>query len=510
MENQALCILDLIIKTRSDEMKRNKLIKAIILLCKIILIILTLSILLLTVYELVLGFTKKEENQEWVKEDKMINQMMADKLSNKYWSSPSPIWKYEHEGKLPPKGNKKRILVVGDSYVWGDGYTNPNMLFWQQLRNKLALNGYNEVEIVALGLCGYSTYIQFEQLSRDEIRNEIDPDFIIFGYVNNDPELRDENGKLLIHSRSSNDIIDTNKFFGKWLKKLWPNVYNKLNEIIIEKYKNDEAFKKKYGYEYGEWVQTMTADPYDKLYEERALLPLKKLLAEKYNGIEYLFVPLVSYPYETEYDNFRNTINIFERNDINYYYFLSELFDKYPGFTWDNASDWFINPVNMHPSYKATNFYAEAIYNELIRSYGHIIGPKSKDIDLPLEINDTTPYMLNAKLTYKNTYEFTYPKKGTENAFLTLPIKKPYVKLNLKYPKKITRIEITGENIESIHLFTNQINKELGYDDDKPKDLGEKEDVYIWEIKDEEITSINISAKIKGDIKTKMIINFDY
>ncbi len=40
--------------------------------------------------------------------------------------------------------------------------------------------------------------------------------------------------------------------------------------------------------------------------------------------------------------------------------------------------------------------------------------------------------------------------------------------------------------------------------------MGEKEDVYIWEIKDEEITSINISAKIKGDIKTKMIINFDY
>ncbi len=479
-------------------------------LIKILFIVIILFIVVLSILEIIIKQSANEDiNKQWYNENEVINNMMRKKLSNNERDSVSNIWKYVHEDPVKPKGDKKRILIVGDSYVWGNGYTNPNMIWWQQLRNMLELNGYNNVELEALGYPGYSTQDEVKKLSKKEITELYRPHLIIIGYIANDAELMNEKGKYLLPIRWTDDLAYMkDSIILKGLKKFWPNLYSKFNDIIFKKYGNDKKFCEKYGYDYYTWLEIVNNEPWLTTYEEKVIIPLKTLMKEKLPDTELVFISLNSYPDPSEIKQYENIMNKIIENSLRFENLLPKYIKKYPNFEWD-IENWIINPTDYHPGYKVANFYAEEVFAMLKRDYSHIIGNQNEVVDIPIEINDTLPYMLDAKLIDNNTYEFIYPKKGTENAFLTLPIKKPYVKLNLKYPKKITRIEITGENIESIHLFTNQINKELGYDDNKLKDFGEKEGSYVWKIKDEEITSINISAKIKNDDEKKLEMIFD-
>ena len=149
-----------------------------------ILLLIFIILLFLYVFEKIYSLS---DEVKWNREDSVIQQMNSEKLSNSNANSEQMIWLYNDE-KLPPKSDKKRILVVGDSYVWGQGYSNANYIWWQQLRNKLMENGYNDVEIVAMGMYNYSTYQEMLMLKKADIVNNINPDLIIFSYVINDTE----------------------------------------------------------------------------------------------------------------------------------------------------------------------------------------------------------------------------------------------------------------------------------------------------------------------------------
>ncbi len=494
-----------------DVIMKRKILKRTWGITKIVLIIIGISIAVLSILEIVIRFTKKpSEHESWYAEDQMINRMMEAKLSNKNWTTPESIWKYENVEYLPPKGNKKRVLVVGDSFVWGFGYTNPNMLWWQQLNTLFLENGYNNVEVVALGKNGLSTYMEYMNLNDDKIIEELDPDLILIGYVLNDPELDGEDSKPLVPLRISDEFPEPTNIFIKSFKKIWPNLYFKINDLIFQKYGDDEQFCEKYGYNYNDWLYKISSEPSLSEYEKRAVIPLKRTIEEKIGLKDWFFMTLDLFPDKNESDVSKEVLKLFEKHKIKTYNTIKNFADKFPEFSWDDVKEWQINPVDSHPGYKTARFYAEEAYKILTTDYPHIVGKKSEVISFPLEINDTTPYMLNAKYIGDNTYSLIYPKEGTTDAFLTLPMEMPYVKLNLKYPKKITKIEITGANIESIHLFADQINKELGYYVGEVKDLGKKEGSYVWEIEDEEITSVNISAKITNGKSSTMYIRFNY
>ena len=128
-------------------------------------IIITIIMGFLFIFEHIYSLSAESK---WKKYDEIVEKMNEEKLSNDCWEAESLVWIYKDE-EIKPKSNKKRILVVGDSYVWGSGYANANHIWWQQLRNKLLENGYNDVEIMAMGISGYNTYQEYQMLLNENI-----------------------------------------------------------------------------------------------------------------------------------------------------------------------------------------------------------------------------------------------------------------------------------------------------------------------------------------------------
>lgn len=81
------------------------------------------------------------------------------------------------------KSTKKRIIVLGDSFVFGEGL--PYKQSWPHKLNKL-INVEHSVETLAWGVGGWSSKDQFFFFKKHGLQYK--PDFLIIGFVDNDPE----------------------------------------------------------------------------------------------------------------------------------------------------------------------------------------------------------------------------------------------------------------------------------------------------------------------------------
>lgn len=82
------------------------------------------------------------------------------------------------------KTTKKRIIVLGDSAVFGEGLTYRNS--WPHKLDKIIKNKGHSVETLAWGVGGWSSLDQFDFFKKHGL--EYNPDFLIIGFVDNDPE----------------------------------------------------------------------------------------------------------------------------------------------------------------------------------------------------------------------------------------------------------------------------------------------------------------------------------
>ena len=79
-----------------------------------------------------------------------------------------------------------RILVVGDSYTYGVGAADPDMLWHHRVLQKLEREyPGTKIEMLTLASPGASLIEEVEWLS-DEVLRQVDPDIIMFGHVRND------------------------------------------------------------------------------------------------------------------------------------------------------------------------------------------------------------------------------------------------------------------------------------------------------------------------------------
>lgn len=469
-----------------------------------IIILIGIVLIILFVIEFMASLSKRRQlYNEWYYENELINQMNTDKLQNKNWGS-NPLWLHEGETLPFKREGVKRILVVGDSYIWGDGYANANHIWWQQFRQKLKENGYNDVEIVAAGVGGYSTQQEFENVIKNkQLIDLVDPDLIVIGFVNNDPEFRDENYETYFKVINSGDLFyDSDNFFINKYKELFPFSYNGLCLLLYDKFEYNETFHDYFGLGYWTWLSIISSGYWLDNYETEVVKPLKNYL-ENNLGIPYFFY----ITYNDIEPGIEDIMNMFEDNNIKYYfapyYFVNKVYDEY--YNVDLA----INPANNHPSVVLCKNFAEVLTRILESDYPEILGQKG--IYAPnFNINDWMPHMLNVHKESVDTYSFVYPASDTEKAFLTLPVHKPYVKLNLEEPLIISNISIEGNNIEEIEVFVNKINKDLGYDDQNLYSLGILTENFEWKVSDKDlITSINVSAKIKNGEQTDLLIKIN-
>lgn len=462
-------------------------------------IFITLFILFIILFttENLLKLKKKlsEKEWSWTKENKVINKM----LIKKYQHDDYPIVINKNTTIPPKEKEEKRILVVGDSFVWGYGHSNVNYTWWKQLNQKIHEEGYTNVNVYGAGYWGYNTEDELNNiLNNDQLISKIDPDLIIMGYVYNDPEQRD--------SKGNNIIPDSWEPKNTLFYQLFPNLNDELGTRISYKFKNYPLLLligKIFGYRWDVRTRLLTEGESIKYYE--------KVLKKVDKRIKKLNIPYFYYFNVIHEDSEVNVANenihrLMDYLDIdNYYYPLPLFFDKKIE----------VNPEDSHPGIVVTNYYGNDVYHILRKNFSFIFNDRHKkeSLNFKLNINDTMPYLDLHQLNY-NTYEFVYPKeerkRTIDSNFLYYPINKNYIKLNLEYPKKISKVKITSENtkLNTSLLYVNTFNEQEGYDlEGSMQKLTKCEqinnDTFIV---NQKITSLNISTEFMNEEERKIKI----
>lgn len=481
-----------------NNLKIKKILKKILYICTVILLLFFTILLILYIFEKIYSLSYEVK---WNMEDNIINQMNIEKLANFNANSEQKLWLYKDE-ELPPKTDKKRILVVGDSYVWGHGYSNANYIWWQQLRNKLMEKGYNDVEVVAMGISNYNTYQEMLMLQEADIVNTVNPDLIIFSYVLNDTEAWQypyDNDSIwksvkINYDEPLNTILSDG--VSSFVKKLYPNLHNKVNSLLTEKY---SSIYNGFGLSILDYEREVTSDKFLINYGENVLTPLKNYLDSEV-GVPYFFVGIPFWPSDSVIMYFSKIQQVFDNYNIKFFD-LSQLY-KEEALYYDN-NIYKINPANGHPGTKTTEFAARKVLSILESNYSDIIG-RQTDINMDeIIINDPMPRTIDLQKVNDGEYSFNYPSKK-ENT-LYMPIEKKYIKLNFMYPVDLKSIEINGENINDLEVYINKIDIDVGYDNQKMYKV-EYDEKFIWNVNCQKVTSINIHADIKNGDSSKLMI----
>lgn len=428
----------------------------------------------------------------------IINIINSGKIQTDFWNYNANDYSIVTKGNtIPKKTDKKRILVVGDSFVWGWAQDNYNNLFWRQLEYIFKKNGYQDVEIIAAGMNGFSIVDEVEKIILDDkYINRVNPDLIVMGYVYNDFEIWDRNDSLYSEEIDA-DFSEKNyikKYINKGLVKkienIFPNIHKKLTQLLMKKEYAKESFKKKYGYSREELMKLHITDKNLKRIENKAIIPLSKVK----KPVVVVNLPFDPYLYGDKSIDFQEKVfSLLDKYNITNYD-LKEAYNK-EFKNVDYKTELQVN-YDYHPNARLMNFYAREIYDIINRDYKNILGQrKEKFVNKDFKIIDTFP-VINLQNVGNNTYSFFHEKFALRMYYKE--DNRPFTKLNLEYPTEIKKITIKTENIYDIYVTVDYYNESLGYEDEKyiKANVEQLDDnLYIVKIpKNKKVTSINISA----------------
>jgi hypothetical protein len=408
---------------------------------------------------------------KWRQENSLISYHNTQKVKV------NPVWRSKGHSVVSQKTTSKRILVMGDSFVWGDGYANMNDLWWRQLQLELLRRGYRDIEVIASGKGGWNTKAQLE--SAKDIIPVYKPDLVIWGYVTNDPDQgyvrqaeNQQEWNIYVDELKKNDRISR---IISCCSKYFPFFSNIALAFRQEKLIARYPPLKEIGYNYTTWeLKILEGENFGAYYG--TLKRLKRYMASA--EIPFFFVTLPNTPNHLYFKKrYEPVFKLFEKFNIPYYDLLPEFIEHYGG---DKRPIlyWGTNPANGHPGFTATRFYATQVANILEQQFPDLL-PDAVDTSKYLEkfyINDWSP--INMPVIQKQcSLTFVYPKNDEE--MLKMPYSYPYVQFNLEIPIMITKINLHGDNLSSAIL-------NLTFDDPddlKVYSLGQKSgNNNIWHI----------------------------
>jgi hypothetical protein len=415
-------------------------------------------------------FTYDPDYAKWVDENTKIWPM--DREKNYENKTDYPLIKVKGTD-LETDGDVK-ILVLGDSFVFGYGYTNFNYMWWNQLSNELKTRGYN-CNVYGVGYEAASTYSELQWLTSTSMVADLEPDIIMIGYVTNDV---DQNYLANNYISSYGTLSQALKIPSiNFLNKLFPTIFSILDYKLSEILGPLGLFSNKIGYQYATWEMKLSKGEHLAQYNSNAVKPLGDFAASIDIPIILVttpHVPSISY-FEPRYTPI---LPLFEQAGIKTY---NMLYDFVNNCSDDKYKDHFmINPADPHPGTASTWFYSRYVADVLEADYPHILGQKTltgTEI-YNIKVNDWMPFSINPQtITESSTsaqYIISYPDQSSSDSFLTMPANENYVKLSFKYPVDITTVTIEGQRLDSATLYVTAINDDLGFDDQVMHKLGEK------------------------------------
>ena len=433
------------------------------------------------------------KTESWIREHRNINAMNWKKIQ---FPGKVPIWNSKGAPYFPKKKAAKRILIVGDSFVWGDGYANMNDIWWRQLQRELNHRGYWQVEVMAVGKCGASTNDQLKWLRDFKLIVNAKPDMVIVGYVTNDPDMQMVKRRTLSSQQQAEMRLD-------WLDNTLGKMAPKLNHLVQSRFLDKKLYNtpENVGYPYHIWEL--------KLLEGKSFQHYQQIVAElavflKKQSLPHFVVTLPVKP-DREYYQYRyqKIKPVFIKNGMAFYDLLDHFCREYlPGL---NELTWGINPATGHPAAITTYFYARQVVDILERDYPQILGTKSSPLKLLPKINDWMPPSLSLKQKKWNQWQLNYP---ICHKLLYLPIRQDHIVLSFELPVAIDKIRISGDGLAAAEVFVSIIGAS-GYDSGKLFSLGKKNGAHLlWNntLKSKKINSLRIAAQIESAKIAKTVI----
>ncbi len=259
-----------------------------------------------------------------------------------------------HPGSKQKKNKVKRIVVMGDSFVWGDGLEIKD-IWSRKLAKRIKDTGY-KTEVIDFGICGWSTSDQFKFLLNEGIK--YNPDLIIWGFVSNDPDLRYD------HRVTLENRIDTVFRLGLPFSYLFPRLRDFLRKRIEENLQKTKWFKH---YGYAAWENRLYKKYRLKNYSD--LIHKIALFLNK-QEIPFFFVTLPNSPSANFVKKYSLIESIMKKNDVPFldlYPKIKEKFGHIPKEDW--KFELAANPANGHPGKKITRVYAEEVFKYLNEYY---------------------------------------------------------------------------------------------------------------------------------------------
>ena len=399
----------------------------------------------------------------WAQEDSRINRMNYVKIKA---AGDHPFW--QSSGISPaatkPKG-ASRILVIGDSFVWGDGYVNANDIWWRQLERELHRRGYWSVEVVAAGFPGASTQHELAWLQAGGLARLGSPDLVILGYVSNDPDMHDANGTPMVLQIGRDIPMRQWPRLDRTIGRVAPNLTAQLRQRLSTKWQASVQN----AYPYNQWELRLLDPPNIDAYRN-VVGELGSFLRSQ--GKPFFVVTLPNWP---SVDQFRPRFTpigeIFRSAGLPFHDLLDAFAREYP--PGGELLQWGINPANSHPGTVSTRFYARQTADILERDYPGLLGAKSPPAAWRRpRINDWMPPAADVRKVRDSEWEFAYPSPSDE--MLEMPLGKRHVVLAFEEPVPIARLRLSGEALASAEIFLVGIDPATGIEGKEQAALGRR------------------------------------
>ena len=139
---------------------------------------LVLALLLLKLISLLIDFASAPDEKEY-EANRKIN------LRNFSYSKGNTYGFTDRERTRAKSPGIYRIMVLGDSFIWGDGIDYERV--WSHILERKLLAAYDSVEVCHWGVSGWSTKNEFDFFR--EHGKDYDIDLLLIGWVDNDPDL---------------------------------------------------------------------------------------------------------------------------------------------------------------------------------------------------------------------------------------------------------------------------------------------------------------------------------
>ncbi len=132
--------------------------------------------------------------------------------------------------------NKKRILIIGDSYTKGHGLQSFDLAYPKILQKSVAQQG---VDLLTLSYCGFTAWEELNML--EALGRHYQPDLLVVGYVLNDILQKHPSKKRRMSSKEAmalirEDLLITNALFRKVSEFREWNQHFKFLNFLADRY----------------------------------------------------------------------------------------------------------------------------------------------------------------------------------------------------------------------------------------------------------------------------------